>query len=208
MGDFDRIIKRKEVYMELCDGLSKRLQVWLVAIVAIVMVVAFLPVQANAAEVAGSGNYKAGENIFTGRTRLTNGGPPCISCHTAGAKLGALAGGALGPNLTKVWETKFFLVDPNWINSSGSPVMGPIFTNRNILPEEVEHLKAFFSVVAQENATIASTKKGPFAVGGIIGTIVMLVIFSIVWGGRFRSRNGGTVHEDLWRNYGGKGGKR
>lgn len=194
--------------MELSKGLSKRLQVCLVAIITIIMVVVFMPVQSDAAEVAGSGNYKAGENIFTGRTRLANGGTPCISCHTAGAKIGALSGGSLGPNLTKVWETKFFLVDSNWINSSGSPVMGPIFTNRNILPEEVEHLKAFFSVVAQENATPASTKKGPFIGGGIIGTIVMLVIFSIIWGGRFRSRNGGTVHDDLWRNYGGKGGRR
>ncbi len=194
--------------MELhCNGLSKRLQVWLVAVLAVALAVALIPAPAQAAEVAGSGDYKAGEDIFTGRTPLKNGGPPCISCHTAGKQVGSFAGGSLGPNLTKVWETKFFLIDPNWINSTGSPVMGPIFTRKKITAEEVEHLKAFFSVVAQRNAQPASTQEGKFFGSGVIGTIILLIIFSIVWSGRYRKRNNGTVHDDLWRNYGGKGGR-
>ena len=203
----------------------RRLQAWLLAFTVITLVVMLMPVkvlaeqasqQAQAAqpaqpemaqpaqpEIAGSGNYKAGEDIFTGMRRLKNGGPPCISCHTAG-DIGVYGGGTLGPNLTKVWEQKFFLIDPNWINSEGVPVMGAIFSRKNIQPEEVEDLKAFFSVVGQQQSNTGTSR---FVGTSVIGSIILLIIFSIVWGNRYRKRCQGTAHEALWRNYGGKGGK-
>lgn len=207
----------------LCKCLSlKRLHVWLLGATIITLVVTLMPgitlgqafaqavvppggVSEEAAQpqIAGSGNYKAGEALFAGRTRLKNGGPPCISCHTAG-NIGVFGGGTLGPDLTKVWEQKFFLIDPNWINSEGVPVMGAIFSRKNITPEEVEDLKAFFSVVGQQESNPGT---GRFVTGGVIGTIVLLIIFSIVWGNRYRKRCQGTAHDALWRNYGGKGGR-
>ncbi|MBI5599562.1 MAG: hypothetical protein HY890_07465 [Deltaproteobacteria bacterium] len=190
--------------MELLrSGFSlKRLQVWLAGLTVITLVVILFPIQGLATEIAGSGNFEAGRRIYTGERRLINGGPPCISCHTAG-EVGTFGGGTLGPDLTKVWENKFFLIDPNWINSEGVPVMGAIFSKKNITPEEVEDLKAFFSVVAAEQQSNPGT--GRFVSGGIIGTIIMLIIFSIVWSDRYRKRTGGTAHDALWRNYGGKG---
>lgn len=186
--------------MQLVDCFNmRRLQVWLV----VATVVTLLPMTVLAAEIAGSGNYKAGEDLFTGRTRFQNSGPPCISCHSAG--VGGLDGGTLGPNLSKVWVDKPFFIDVNWVNSEGIPVMGPLFSKRNITEEEMEHLKAFFSVRAQQAKASSST--GKFVGGGIIGFIIIMVFFSIVWSGRYRSRNQGTAHDALWRNYGGKGGK-
>ncbi|MBI5599328.1 MAG: hypothetical protein HY890_06260 [Deltaproteobacteria bacterium] len=214
----------------LCKCLSlKRLQVWLLGVTIITLVAALMPglslaeqaagqqgaaqavVPPGAApeeaaaqpEIAGSGNYKAGEDLYTGRVRLKNGGPPCISCHTAGNP-GTFGGGTLGPNLTKVWEQKFFLIDANWINSEGVPVMGAIFSRKNITPEEVEDLKAFFSVAARQEYNPGTSR---FVSGGVIGTIALLIFFSIVWGNRYRKRCQGTAHEALWRNYGGKGGR-
>lgn len=150
------------------------------------------------------GNAEIGKALFTGEKSLQNNGPACISCHNIG--IGTLGGGSLGPDLTKIAtnETKFSLVSDGWINGGGSPVMGPIFGARNITPEEVEHIKAFFS--AQASQPIVS-QGGMFVGGGIIGFIVILIIFNIIWSNRYRNRNRGTAHDALWRNYGGKGGR-
>jgi len=51
------------------------------------------------------GDAANGRELFTGGVRLANGGPPCMSCHSV-AGLGALGGGALGPDLTDA-ATKF-----------------------------------------------------------------------------------------------------
>ena len=186
--------------MHLLDCfLWRRLKVWMVA----VTIVTLLPMSVLAAEIAGSGNYKAGEDLFTGQARFENGGPACISCHDAG--VGSLGGGTLGPNLSKVWETKSFFVDVNWVNGGGSPVMGPIFSKKKVTDAEMEHLKAFFSVRAQQASTASGS--GKFVGGGFVVFIVILIFFSLVWSGRYRNRVAGTAHDALWRNYGGKGGK-
>src|SRR3989338_9184569 len=69
-----------------------------------------------------AGDYATGNALFTGEKRFTNGGPPCISCHSAG--VGALGGGILGPNLTQVYSgPKRALLMTGWVNSPGLPVM-------------------------------------------------------------------------------------
>ena len=179
-------------------GKKCRLQVWLVAMLMITL----LPVSVMAVEIAGSGNYEAGREYFVGEESFENGGPPCISCHSA--SVGSLDGGTLGPNLTKVWEDKFYLIDPEWINGPDTPVMGPIFSKHNLLESEVEDLKAFFSVQMSKGPSSAGFK----VVGvGIIGFIAIVIFFSVVWSGRYRNRCQGTAHDALWRNYAGKGGK-
>ena len=167
-----------------------------------VMVIALLVPSELLAE-TGAGNADTGRAYYTGSKRFKNGGPPCISCHNAGTP-GALGGGSLGPDLTKVMETKFFLIDANWINSEGVPVMGAIFPKRNVTPEEVEHLKAFLTEASQEQKAQGA---GKFIGGGVIGTIILLIIIAGIWSNRYRSRCKGTAHEALWRNYGGKGGR-
>lgn len=178
-------------------GFWGRLQVWLVALIVFLL----MPMSAIAGDAAGSGDYKAGKALFTGETKFVNGGPACISCH--GASVGALGGGSLGPDLTKIWTDKFFLINADWINSEGIPVMGPIFSKRNVTPEEVADLQAFFSTQADKSA---SSGGGKFVGIGIIGFIALMIFFSIVWAGRYRNRCKGTAHDALWRNYAGKGG--
>ncbi len=157
------------------------------------------------AEPVEPGNAAIGEQIFKGETRLTNGGPPCISCHSA--SVGQLGGGQLGPNLTKVYAdpTKNGFVSDAWINGGGSPVMGPIFSNRNVTEDEVNHLRAFFQ--RQSKGDVAAAPTGGFVIIGLAGFIGILIIFSIIWAGRYSKRAGNTAHDALWRNYGGKGGR-
>lgn len=155
------------------------------------------------------GDPAIGKMFFTGERRFENGGPPCISCHSVG--YGALGGGVLGPNLM-LPNPKYGvgpapvnpLIAAAWINSPGTPIMGAIFSRKNITDEEVTHLKAFFSTLPAEQ----TSKTGAFVGIGAAGFVGILIFFGIVWSGRFRNRVGGTAHEAIWRNYGGKGGQR
>lgn len=160
------------------------------------------PVQA-AAPAAQSGDANLGRALFTGETRFSNGGPACISCHSA--SIGALDGGKLAPNLTNIaaGEKSAFL-DIAWVNGGGSPVMGPIFGAKNVTEEEMNNLRAFFNEQAKQSP---QSKTGAFLGIGIGGFVALLILFSLFWSGRYRNRNQGTAHDALWRNYGGKGGR-
>lgn len=171
---------------------------------ALVLVTGLLPKAADAA--MEPGDPAVGQQLFTGEIRFTNGGPPCISCHNAG--VGALGGGRLGPDLTKVYlePSKNPLVNAAWINAPTIPVMGPVFSNRPVTDEEVGNIRAFFE--QQANATnVSGAKGGVFTIIGIGGFIGILIVFNIIWSGRYRNRNKGTAHDAIWRNYGGKGGR-
>lgn len=195
---------------------EKRFQVVLL-VVFLVVVIAGIPMLASAEEaqqapaseeIAPVGNPDIGKMLYTGGKRFENGGPPCISCHNVG--VGALGGGALGPNLMLPNEKYGVgpapvnpLIAAAWINSPGTPVMGPVFSRRNVTDEEVEHLKAFFNTLPAEQ----TSKTGAFVGIGAAGFVGIMIFFGIVWSGRYRNRVGGTAHEAIWRNYGGKGGK-
>ena len=157
---------------------------------------------------AVQGDANIGRMLFTGEKRFENGGPACISCHNVG--LGTLGGGTLGPNLMLPNEKYGVgpapqnpLIAAAWINSTGTPIMGPIFSRKNVTDDEVTHLKAFFSTLPAEQ----TSKSGAFVGISAAGFVGILIFFSIVWSGRYRKRCGGTAHEAIWRNYGGKGGK-
>src|SRR3972149_3974990 len=160
--------------------------------------------EAAPAAPAETGDGALGKMYFTGQKAFASGAPPCISCHSAG--VGELGGGVLGPNLTKVYadESKNPLLSAAWINA-GSPVMAPVFSNRNVTDEEVAHLRGFFA--EQANTEMKPSSTGTFTIIGLGGFVGILIVFNIIWSGRYRNRNRGTAHDALWRNYGGKGGR-
>lgn len=151
-----------------------------------------------------TGDANVGRALFTGEMRFANAGPPCMSCHSSG--VGALDGGSLGPNLTKAYvdESKNPLLSTAWVNGGGSPTMGPIFMAKNITEAEMENLRAFLK--AQGANDVAPSQSATFAGIGIIGFVAILILFTIIWSGRYSKRTRNTAHDALWRNYGGKGG--
>src|SRR3972149_6341071 len=151
------------------------------------------------------GDSNTGKALFTGEKSFKNGGPLCISCHSAG--VGELGGGLLGPNLSKVYAdpAKQALLNIAWVNSPGIPVMGPIFSNKNITEEEMNHLKAFLKAASEKEVAPSST--GKFTLISLLGSVGVLIFFSIVWSNRYSKRNQNTAHDALWKNYGGKGGR-
>src|SRR3990170_3880972 len=168
-----------------------------------------MPAAEEAAPAPIPGDPDMGRKLYTGEIRFQNGGPPCISCHDIG--VGGLGGGTLGPNLMLPNEKYGVgpaptnpLIAAGWINNPATPVMGAVFSRKNVTDEEVDNLRAFFKSLPERT----SSKTGVFVGVSAAGFVGVLIFFGIIWGGRYRNRCGGTAHEAIWRNYGGKGGQR
>lgn len=155
-------------------------------------VVAYLagPPATPAASAAASipappGAAAAGKELFTGTRRLLNGGPPCMACHSISG-IGALGGGALGPDLTMA-ASKY---GPNGLASVLAtipfPTMSPIFGRRPLAPDEQANLRAFIqsaSVAGRAPRTI-----GRLSVLALVGSVALFALAQLRW----RHRLGGV----------------
>ena len=136
------------------------------------------------------GDEALGKNLFTGATRFEGGGPPCLACHSI-AGIGALGGGALGPNLTETaWKGPALggfldvVISPNM--AAQYPIMNSVWNNNSPLTvEEKAHVGAFFqaATVAQRQ-TSAVLQLTALAIGG---TALMMGLAHLIW--LRRSRN-------------------
>ena len=128
-----------------------------------------------------------GRRLFRGATRLANGGPACISCHTM-RNVAALGGGRLGPDLTRVFER---LEDRRnmaaWLTAPATPMMQPVFRRHGLQPEEILPLIALFEKAASQGGEDESAAPLTFLLIGLSGSVVVLVVLDAAWKGRFRS---------------------
>jgi mono/diheme cytochrome c family protein len=91
-----------------------------------------------------AGDAAQGQQLFTGQAALAGRGTPCIACHSVEG-VGALGGGALGPDLTQV-HTRYGA--PGLAAALGSlpfPSMQSIYANKPLTPAEQADLLAFFA---------------------------------------------------------------
>lgn len=98
----------------------------------------------SAAAALPVGNAENGKALFLGTTRLANGGPACMTCHSV-TGIGALGGGNLGPDLTDVFNRyggqaglAAFLGVPSTVT------MGAVWANQPMTDQERADLIAFF----------------------------------------------------------------
>jgi hypothetical protein len=129
------------------------------------------------------GDAKAGEAFFTGRIRLANGGPPCISCHSVSG-LAFPNGGTMGPDLTGVYsrfgpegmaaalDTLFFVT------------MQPLYDTRPLTPIEQQNLAAFFKQTAQNHPRPGITAE--FGLISVAGCAGLFVLNGFIWKKRLR----------------------
>lgn len=98
------------------------------------------------------GDAWQGERHFTGAARLQAGGTPCIACHAVSG-VGALGGGALGPDLTQV-HTRYGgnLGLGAALAGLPFPSMQSIYAARPLTPDEQADLLAFFAAADQGQA--------------------------------------------------------
>lgn len=128
-----------------------------------------------------------GRNLFQGRQRLTDGGPPCISCHTVRG-VGVLGGGRLGPDLTTVYERmegRKGLVA--WLAAPPTATMQPIYKSRPLSSEEIIAIVAYLEEAARRGGEANSLDPLKFFLVGMAGAIGSLVVFQAIWKNRFRA---------------------
>lgn len=124
------------------------------------------------------GNAAAGKDLFTGVRRFRNGGPPCMACHSI-AGIGALGGGALGPDLTTAISRFGGAGLASVLAAIPFPTMNPIYGRRPLTPQEQADLRAFVqqALVAERSPQAARQLTGL----AIVGAAVLLVLAQLFW---------------------------
>jgi mono/diheme cytochrome c family protein len=90
----------------------------------------------------------AGEALFTGRARMQNGGPACVTCHTA-AGVSFPYGGTMGPDLTREYSKLGPLGLSVALKTLSFPAMNHVFQKRPLTATEQQQLAAFFQSIYQ-----------------------------------------------------------
>jgi mono/diheme cytochrome c family protein len=126
-----------------------------------------------------TGNAAVGRKLFTGATRLSRGGPACLSCHSiAGA--GSLGGGTVGPDLTKAYAkyggaTGLLSV----LGSLPFPTMVPLYRGHALTAPEQADLAAFL-VTARGNKPDGSPTWTVAALGVGVAAVA-LALMLVIW---------------------------
>ncbi len=141
-------------------------------------------------------DVNGGWHFFKGQTRLQNGGPACISCHSIKG-VGMLGGGTLGPDLTganikyRDPELISILQNPNF------PMMSTVFATHRLNDEEIVQLFALFQDAKLRNPvpppqTGITTLDPRFFVIGVASMLLALALLNFAWRKRLRG-----VREEL-----------
>jgi cytochrome c2 len=128
---------------------------------------------------------KGGE-LFVGYTRLANGGPPCMACHSV-QNVSATGGGMLGPDLTQVFnKLQGRKGMAAWLSSPPTPTMQPIYKNHPFTDDEILHLIAYLEKTKDGREEV-TTARFNFFLLGLAGTAGGFVLFDYLWRRRFRA---------------------
>jgi len=124
-----------------------------------------------------------GEALFTGRGRFSNGGPPCISCHSV-TGVPFPNGGTMGPDLTN----EYTKLGPEGMASALGTLffvtMQPLYNNRPLTPAEQQNLAAFFRQTSQSQPRRGITVE--FVLVSLAGCLGLFVLNGLIWKNRLR----------------------
>ena len=126
--------------------------------------------------------------IFKGSQALKNGGPACYSCHSISG-LGGLGGGRLDPergDMTLVYERlQGRTILSSWLMAPATPTMKSVFKDTAMESDEIHALVALFEDRAQSGKPAQSQAQLTFALLGTGGAALVLMLFDVIWKGRF-----------------------
>ncbi len=136
------------------------------------------PAPASRPAPTAAGDPAAGRAYFLGQRRFTNGGPPCVACHNAGG-IGALGGGALGPDLSQAGR-KFGSSLPALIERPGFRVMRAVYAGKPLTPAEARDVAAFLEKAPNTGPSLAAAG-GRYFLLGSLGLLVLFLILLPFW---------------------------
>ncbi|MCI0457989.1 MAG: hypothetical protein L0Z62_13575 [Gemmataceae bacterium] len=142
-------------------------------------------------------DVEKGRAIFMGYRPLKNGGPSCISCHSADG-VGALGGGRLGPDLTRVFERLNGRKElAAWLTAPATETMKPVYAKHRLdFQDEILPLVAFFEHTARDGREDSGVSSLSFFLIGLGGAAAGLVAFDAIWRRRFRGVRRQLVHPE------------
>ncbi|MCC7360671.1 MAG: cytochrome c [Anaerolineales bacterium] len=125
-----------------------------------------------------TGDPAIGRELFTGAVRFQNGGPPCMGCHSV-AGIGALGGGALGPDLTPAFNKYGDAGLAQFLNSVPTVTMNAVWSGQPLTPDEQADIWAFLQQASVSGRPIQAL--GQLAALALAGTLVLLNIAHFYW---------------------------
>lgn len=128
------------------------------------------------------GDPSVGKALFVGERRFENGGPPCMGCHSI-AGIGALGGGALGPDLTPAIHK--YGGDrglASFLAGNPTPTMNAVWARHPLTEGEQADVRAFMNQASVSGRPIeALGRLGALSAGG---ALVLLVLAQLRWSKR------------------------
>jgi mono/diheme cytochrome c family protein len=151
----------------------------------------FVPTSGRLARRPTHQDVPAGKRLFTGQTKLAQGGASCISCHSV-TDIGALGGGALGPDLTDLNRRYTEVELASMLKAPAFPTMSKLFANHALTNEEVVKLYAYLQSVRSHTPDLHESGMRYVSVC-IAGVLVVLTGLGIRGRGRLRGVRKGLV---------------
>ncbi|MDE3167633.1 MAG: cytochrome c [Acidobacteriota bacterium] len=150
-------------------------------------------------------DVEIGRELFMGRRRLANGGPPCITCHTFNGSDG-FGGGRLGPDLSKAYERLGGRKAMGaWLFAPATPTMSLTFqTTPFKADEEILPLLALFENTARAGGEDDRTGTAGFFAAGFVVAVLCLGLFAAIWHARFRAVRNPLVESSARKVLGGR----
>ncbi|MBV8601807.1 MAG: c-type cytochrome [Candidatus Eremiobacteraeota bacterium] len=154
---------------------------------------------AAAAPPLPTGDAIHGRELFTGGARFTNGGAPCMSCHSI-AGIGALGGGTLGPDLTDAYQK--YGGDAglaSFLTGLPTPTMNAVWSKNPLTPQEIADVSAFIKEAPVAQRPLNSI--GTLALMAVVVLVILAVILGTYWRNRlvtvraslvYRANGGGS----------------
>ncbi len=153
-------------------------------------------------------DIERGRAIMRGDIAQLAGGPPCLSCHTVRG-VGALGGGRLGPDLTKVYERlqgrKALSV---WLSAPATSTMQSVFRDTPLDADEILPVVAYLEEAARQGGEDSGVGRVTFLLLGLGGAVVLLAGMDGAWRRRFRAVRGPLVEDAGFGRAHARGGDR
>lgn len=135
----------------------------------------------NAASITAA-DIEKGKNLFDGNTKLTNGGPACISCHNINNQV-MFNGGLLAKDLTTSFSRLSAAGVDGILRNPPFPAMVNAFGSTPLTDQEAKDILAFLYYTDSKGEVQLSPLQTQFdlLIGIIIGINIALGIFFLMW---------------------------
>lgn len=140
-----------------------------------------------------------GKDLFTGKARLTEGGPACISCHTINDPELPVSGGTLAVNVTSFGNLPNDALQERIIDASfpHMTIMNSAYTNHRVTEQESDKIIVYLKHIAEQQQS-----EPELLLSGLnflwTGTVVFLLFLAIIWLSWY-SRKKGSVNKEIYQ---------